>query len=232
MKYLLSFFLFLFAFSLQSLQAATQIAAVSESILDRLTIPVDTLNSPQVVGIGRMASIGSERSPIQFLASISRPSAAAASAQARARSQSAEGRMGARLVSVMDEAMASTGTTVAIDDDPTLAISTDIIDTDTDANAGSLQEGRMYTPKLKVDFQKFPIPTYATMSAEVRQKRMGKLNDQVQKRFGETVQIVYSENVHYLRGTVSSERQKEVLELFIKMEPGIQEIQNEIAVKL
>ena len=139
--------------------------------------------------------------------------------------------MGQRLIAVMDDAMRPQATSV-VDTESNLAVSTEIVGSETDVNTDSFQEGRMYTPKLVVDYQRFPIPTYATMPGDVRQTRLAKLNSQIQKRFGETVQVDYRGNVHYLRGTVPSERQKEVLELFLKMEPGIQEIRNEVMVGL
>ena len=231
MKYALSFILFLFALSFHSLQATAQTEVSGDTLLDRFTISSDIFESSSIVGIGQMArTVRNQASPIQTLASIARPQEAARRAAAAARTGSSEGRMGARLIAAMSDTVASqVTTTVAVED--TLAVSTEIIDADTDVNTDTFQEGRMYTPKLTVDFQKFPVPTYAAMPGDVRQTRITKLNNQLQKRFGETVQIDYRENVHYLRGTVSSERKKEVLELFIKMEPGIQEVRNEVVVK-
>jgi len=227
MKYLLSFFLFLFALSLQSLQAATPVNATGDSLLDLFSLDPTILDSPNIIGIGLLAK--HVPTPIGQLAGIARPAEAGQRQAALARALSASGRMGVRLTTVMGEVMASDNAATAVDDDPTLSGSTDII-ADADANTDALQEGRMYTPKLKIDYKKFPIPTYSAMPEEVRQKRMDKLNGQIQKRFGKTVQVDYRENVHYLRGTVPSERQKEVLELFVKMEPGIQKVQNEIVI--
>ena len=225
MKYLLSFLLFLCAFSLQSLQAATSTqeggigGALSEDILN---------STAEIVGIGRIAEMVREISPIQALAAIARPDEA--NARAAARRTQVGGRMGARLVSLMSDTMAQTNTVSTAEDDASLAISSEIIGEDTDANAGMLQEGRMYTPKLVIDYQKFPVPTYGSMSADVQQKRITRLNSQLQKRFGNTVKVDYRDDVHYLRGNVVSEQQKEVLELFLKMEPGVQKVKNEIAV--
>ena len=195
-----------------------------------LDVPgVDIFNDPSNIGIGRMQRIVRDQSPIQALAARANPQEAARRA-ARAGEENSGGRIGARLVAVMGDMRPRTESVVDVDS--TLAVSTDIVGTDTDVNTDLFQEGRMYTPKLVVDYQKFPIPTYAAMSGEVRQTRLDRLNSQLQKRFGETVQIDYRENIHYLRGTVPSERQKEVLELFLKMEPGIQEIRNEVVVRL
>jgi len=218
MKYLFSFILLLFAFSLQSLQAATSIQAVA-SIEDAL-IGIDerTFDFANIIGIGRIASNARAQGPIQTLAT-------------RTQTQQGQGiRMGMRLFNFMNETLQS-GVTNAINADPTLAVSTDIVDGDIDIDSVSVESGRMYPPRLQVDFQKFPIPTYTIMPDEVQQKRMAKLNSQLQKRFGETVKADFQENVHYLRGTVASERQREILEIFIKMEPGIQEVRNEVVVR-
>ena len=216
MKYLLSFILLLCVFSLQSLQAATsaQEAGIGISLSEEI------LNSPEIIGIGRMAQMVRDQSPIQDLANKARSGGAAN-----------VGGLGARLLAVMNDTLAPT-TTESTADDENLAISSEIIDTDTDANVGMFQEGRMYTPKLVIDYQKFPVPTYGAMSADVRQKRIARLNHQLQNRFGNTVKVDYLDNVHYLRGNVVSEQQKEVLELFLKMESGVQKVQNEISVSL
>jgi len=212
MKCLISFILLLFAFSLQTLQAATSIEDALLGIDER------TFEFANIIGIGRIASTARLQGPIQTLA-------------ARTQTQQGQGnRMGMRLFNFMNETLQS-GTTSAVNAAPTLAVSTDIVDGDIDIDSVSVESGRMYPPRLQVDFQKFPIPTYAIMPDEVQQRRMAKLNDQLQKRFGGTVKADYLENIHYLRGTVDSERQKEVLEIFVKMEPGIQEVRNEVVVQ-
>ena len=227
MKYLLSFVLFLFALPLQSLQAATLIQSpqAATTIEERLLDSIDPriFESSEIIGIGQIASIVRRGAPIQRLAALTQTQQGQGSGGSGIR-------MGQRLFTIMDDSLRSEATSLT-DIDPTLAISSEIVDGDTDIDSVSVESGRMYAPRLSVDFQKFPIPTYAIMPSELQQKRMDKLNSQLQKRFGETVKADYQENVHYLRGTVKSERQKEVLELFVKMEPGIQEVRNEVIIR-
>jgi len=226
MKYSYSFILLLFALSLQSLQAATFVqtpTTTTPTIEDRLLNSMDTniFGSSQIIGVGQIAKVARQQAPIQTLAKLT---------QTEGLGGRNDIRMGQRLFTFMDTAIQSQVTSL-INVDPTLAVSTDIIDGDTNVDSVSVESGRMYPPRLCVDFQKFPIPTYANMTDEVQQKRMDKLNNQLQKQFGKTVKVDYLENVHYLRGTVVSERQKEILEIFIKMEPGIQEVRSEIVVR-
>jgi len=229
MKYFLSFISLLFAFSLQPLQAATStqssqaLGTIEERLLN--SIDVRIFESENIIGIGRIASIAREQAPIQTLGVLTRTQRTQTQRQTEANN-----RMGLRLFNLMSDSLQSQATS-PIDIDPNLAVSSEIIEGDTDIDAVSVGSGRMYPPRLNIDFQKFPVPTYAIMPDEVLQKRMAKLNSQLQKRFGETVRVDYLENVHYLRGTVVSERQKEVLEIFIKMEPGIQEVRSEVVVQ-
>ena len=155
-------------------------------------------------------------SPIQRLAEI-------------ARVQGGEGgSIGARLVQVMGESsfLDTEGDT---GEDVIAPLDTEIINSENGADTAALQEGRMYPPRLAVDFQKFP--TYANLPDHWQQTRTVKLNKQIKTRFGNDVQAVYLEKVLYLRGSVASERQRDVLELYVKMEPGVSEVRNELIVK-
>ena len=229
MKYLFSFLLLLFALSSQSLQAATftQSPQAPTTIEERLLNSIDAgiFGSSNIIGIGRIAYIARDQAPIQTLGVLTNTQSTQT-----LRQSAAGNRMGLRLFNFMDTSFKQEATGLT-NIDPTLAVSTDIVDGDIDIDSVSVESGRMYPPRLQVDFQKFPIPTYAIMPDEVQQKRMAKLNSQLQKRFGETVKADFQENVHYLRGTVASERQREILEIFIKMEPGIQEVRNEVVVR-
>ena len=213
MKYTLFLLSFCCAFSVSSLYAAT---SVDNSILS-LETNKDIFNSSDIVGIGAMSKL--VPSPIQKLADIAR-----LDENGRPRES---GRMGARLVRVMSESSLLDMTSGA--DDVFAPLDTEIIGADTDANAGTLQEGRMYTPRLEVDFNVFP--TYAALPNDWQQKRTVKLNKQIRTRFGNDVQAIYLEKVLYLRGSVASERQRDVLELYVKMEPGVSEVRNELVVK-
>ena len=229
MRYLFFFVLALLALSLQSLQAATslQTPQASGTIEDALlnTMDVKTFESASIIGIGRIAAMAREQAPIQTLARRTGTQRAPTFRQSEANN-----RMGLRLFNVMNDPLRAEAATVT-NDTPTLAVGTEIIDGDTNVDSVAVASGRMYTPRLNIDYQKFPIPTYANMTDEVQQKRMDKLNRQLQKRFGDTVKVDFQDNIHYLRGTIPSERQKEVLEIFIKMEPGIQQVQSEIVVR-
>ena len=222
MKYLFSFLLLLFALPLQSLQAATLVqssraaTSIEESLLSGVSVDFE---SSDIIGIGRIAEMVRREAPIQDLATRT------GTVQGRG-----VNRMGLRLFNLMTNSLQSQ-TASLIDLDPTLAVSSVIVEGDTDIDSVSVESGRMYPPRLYVDFQKFPIPTYAIMPDAEQQKRMDKLNSQLQKRFGDTVKADFQENVHYLRGTVTSERQKEVLELFVKMESGVQEVRNEVVIR-
>ncbi|MCL2304898.1 MAG: hypothetical protein FWC43_06095 [Planctomycetaceae bacterium] len=223
MKYAISFILLLSVFSLQSLQAATSAATsvIEESLFS--SINENIFESSEIIGIGRIAKIVRAKSPIRTLNALTQTSGSGRGGSGT--------RMGERLFTLMNQGMQSGQTMISVEVDPTLAVSTEIIGGDAGIDAISVQGGRMYPPRLVVDFQKFPVPTYAAMPSDVQQKRMTKLNEQLQRRFGETVQVDYQENVHYLRGTVVSNQQKEILELFIKMEPGIQEVRNEVVIR-
>ena len=155
-------------------------------------------------------------SPIQRLAEI-------------ARVQGGEGgSIGARLVQVMGESsfLDTEGDT---GEDVIAPLDTEIINSENGADTAALQEGRMYPPRLAIDFKVFP--TYASLPDAWQQTRTVKLNKQIKTRFGSNVQAVYLEKVLYLRGSVASERQKDVLELYVKMEPGISEVRNELVIK-
>ena len=230
MKYLLSFLLLLFALSLQSLQAATlmQSSQAPATIEERLLNSIDAgiFDSNNIIGIGRIANIAREQAPIQTLGVLT-------GTQRSQRTQTQRGpnnQMGLRLFNLMTDSQRAQ-TASLVDLDPTIAVSTEIVEGDTEIDSVSVESGRMYPPRLYVDFQKFPIPTYAIMPDAEQRKRMDTLNSELQKRFGETVKADFQENVHYLRGTVTSERQKEVLELFVKMESGVQEVRNEVVIR-
>jgi len=198
---------------MQSSRAAT---SIEESLLSGVSVDFE---SSDIIGIGRIAEMVRREAPIQDLATRT------GTVQGRG-----VNRMGLRLFNLMTNSLQSQ-TASLVELDPTLAVSTEIIEGDTDIDSVSVESGRMYPPRLYVDFQKFPIPTYAIMPDAEQQKRMDKLNSQLQKRFGDTVKADFQENVHYLRGTVTSERQKEVLELFVKMESGVQEVRNEVVIR-
>ncbi len=209
MKYALSALALVSLFSLSSLYAA----APAENSVISLSTDKDIFNSTDIVGIGRMSKV--IPSPIQKLAQTVRGSEFG-------------GRMGGRLITVMNET-GSINLSSEDDFDPEALMNTEIIGSESDANAGSLEVGRMYPPRLEVDFRQFP--TYAAAPVAYREKQVARMNRQIQSRFGETVSAVDRENVIHLRGTVESERQKQVLELYVKMEPGIREIRNELTVQ-
>ncbi len=209
MKYALSALVLVSLISLSSLYAA----APAENSVISLSTDKDIFNSTDIVGIGRMSKV--IPSPIQKLAQT-------------VRGTEFGGRMGGRLITVMNETGSITPSS-GDDYDPEAMINTEIIETESDANAGSLEIGRMYPPRLEVDFRQFP--TYAAAPPEYREKQVAKMNKLIQTRFGKTVSAIDRENVIHLRGTVESERQKRVLELYVKMEPGIREVRNELTVQ-
>ena len=214
MRHLLLLFSLYYVFSVSSLYAA---APVSNSILS-LETDRDVFNSPSIVGIGAMSKL--VPSPIQKLADVAR-----LDENGRPREG---GSIGARLVQVMADS-SFLDTAGDADEDVVAPLDTEIIGSENEADAAALQEGRMYPPRLAVDFQVFP--TYANLPDAWQQTRTVKLNKQIKTRFGSDVQAVYLEKVLYLRGSVASERQRNVLELYVKMEPGVSEVRNELIVK-
>ena len=214
MRHLLLLFSLYCVLSVSSLYAA---APVNDSILS-LETDRDIFNSSSIVGIGAMSKL--VPSPIQKLANVAR-----LDENGRPREG---GTIGARLVQVMADSSFQ-GMEGDTEEDVVAPLETEIIGSENEADAAALQEGRMYPPRLAVDFQVFP--TYASLPETWQHTRTVKLNKQIKTRFGSDAQAVYLEKVLYLRGSVASERQKNVLELYVKMEPGINEIRNELIVK-
>lgn len=177
----------------------------------------------EYVGIGKMQD--KVKSPIKTLAEA-------------AQTQGGTGSMGARLRKVMGDSNFNVAE-VAVNEDELLSM--EIIGADADVEGGASDQGRMYPPRLEINFQTYP--TFAMQPAWTSQQTV-RLNRQIQaklnpgsRRSGQSepekknVEIVGDEQGLVLRGTVSSEREKNVLEHFVRMEPGVKILKNELIVR-
>lgn len=177
----------------------------------------------EYVGIGKMRD--KIRSPIQTLAEA-------------AKAQGDSGGIGGRLRKVMSESSFNVAE-VAFDENALLA--TEIIGGSSDIDSEASDQGRMYPPRLEVNFQAYP--TYA-MNPAWTEQQLVRLNKQLQTKLNNgsqknrqdglingQVELVKGEQGLVLQGTVSTEREKNVLEHYFRMEPGIKSLKNELVVR-
>ncbi len=86
-----------------------------------------------------------------------------------------------------------------------------------------------YPPRLEVDFTSFPL---SRTEVSTNSKATARMTRQLQSRLqlDNGVQIQFQGRTACLRGTVPTERQKELAEMMLRFEPGIDAVKNELTV--
>ncbi len=86
-----------------------------------------------------------------------------------------------------------------------------------------------YSPRLKIDFASFPLARPASVEAPIPTERIAK-HLQQRLRLDQPIEIEFLERTACLRGTVSTQRHKELAEMILRLEPGVDTVKNELVV--
>ena len=87
-----------------------------------------------------------------------------------------------------------------------------------------------YSPRLRLDFESFPLVRTPPVGVSPSVERIAKLL-QRRLRLEQPIVIELSERTVNLRGTVSTERQKELAAIILCFEPGVDNVNNELRVR-
>ena len=114
-----------------------------------------------------------------------------------------------------------------------LFIDTDVPEvnqTFTPAYIGNPQTGR-YPPRLKVNFTEFPLRSLSHTNRPTSGSPTAIVVQRVQNRLcSPQLHLVVKDRTAIVSGTVATERQRSLAEAMLRFEPGIDTVQNEIAV--
>jgi hypothetical protein len=100
------------------------------------------------------------------------------------------------------------------------------------AEAIDTKTGR-YPPRLKIDFSEFPLRSLDSTSKRTGEPKTQKdiIAQRIQRRLRvPKIDLVVKNRIAVISGTVSTERQRNLAESMLHFEPGIDVVQNEIAV--
>ena len=86
-----------------------------------------------------------------------------------------------------------------------------------------------YTPRLKFDSESFPMARPDTVDLRGTAERITK-HLQSRLRLDRPIGLEFQGRTANLRGTVSTERQKEIAALILRLEPGVDTVKNELVV--
>ena len=94
-----------------------------------------------------------------------------------------------------------------------------------------------YLPRLRIDFSEFPLRTLAETNRSGRgtngevKSRVESIVQRIQVRLrAPDLGLVVKDRVATISGTVATERQRNLAETMLRFEPGIDAVQNEIAI--
>jgi hypothetical protein len=95
----------------------------------------------------------------------------------------------------------------------------------------------LYPPRLKINFAEFPLRSFATEEHPVSERKAGTKASAniVAKRIQDRLRVpqidlIVKDRMATVTGTVTTERQRKLVESMLRFEPGIDTVKNEITI--
>ena len=107
----------------------------------------------------------------------------------------------------------------------------DVIDTSREFVEAIDRRTNRYSPKLRLDFASFPLKRQSAAGISVPAERIAK-HLQSRLRLEQPIAVEFQDRTVCLRGTVPTERQKELAAIVLRFEPGVDVVKNELVVSL